>query len=96
MKHLTRELYLSGHIRPNPKMCAVLYNKVEIDGWKEPGPERSTTHYKTSMDEFKDAHVNHHLTQNNEFVAVFYFPKSKPSDMTWGFFFFSFGWTVAG
>jgi hypothetical protein len=69
-------------------MCAVLYDKVKNDGWKEPGLERSTTHYNTSIDEFKDAHVNHHLTQNNEFVVVFYFPKSKPSELAWVIFSF--------
>ncbi|KAF9954072.1 hypothetical protein BGZ72_004934 [Mortierella alpina] len=39
-----------------------------------------------TMEEFMDAHVNHHSMHNNVPVAQFYFPKSKPSGPDLGFF----------
>ncbi|KAI8594507.1 hypothetical protein EDD21DRAFT_409734, partial [Dissophora ornata] len=67
------------HQPPISDTCPTLVGKVDIVGWREPGLEQGTTHDMMLMEEFMDAHVNHHSTRNNLPVAPFYFPKSKPS-----------------
>ncbi|KAF9398629.1 hypothetical protein BGZ94_005950, partial [Podila epigama] len=47
-------------------MCPALDGEVEIIGWREPGLLQGTTHAIMSMEEFMDAHVNHHSVRNNK------------------------------
>ncbi|KAF9916716.1 hypothetical protein FBU30_001179 [Linnemannia zychae] len=67
------------HQPPISEMCPALVGKAEIIGWREPGLEQGTTHGMMSMEEFLDAHINHQSTRDDQPVAPFYFPKSKPS-----------------
>ncbi|KAG0208804.1 hypothetical protein BGX28_000347 [Mortierella sp. GBA30] len=60
-------------------MCPGLVGEVEIVGWREPALLQGTTHEMMSMEEFMDAHVNHHSTRNNAPAAPFFFPSNKPS-----------------
>ena len=67
-------------------MCPALGGEVEIVGWREPGLLQGTTHAMMSMEEFMDAHINHHSVRNNKPVAPFFFPRHKPSGPDMVFF----------
>ncbi|KAF9536525.1 hypothetical protein EC957_010545 [Mortierella hygrophila] len=67
------------HQPPILQMCSDLVGELDIVGWREPALLQGTTHEMMSMEEFMDAHVNHHSTRNNTPVAPFFFPKHKPS-----------------
>jgi hypothetical protein len=67
-------------------MCPDLVGEVEIVGWREPALLQGTTHAMMSMEEFMDAHVNHHSTRNNTPVAPFFIPSNKPSGPDMVFF----------
>ena len=83
---MSRPLSDWSHQPPISKMCSSLVGEVEIVGWKQPALLQGTTHAIISMEEFMDAHVNHHSTRNNMPVAPFFFPKSKPSGPDMVFF----------
>ncbi|KAG0273264.1 hypothetical protein BGZ96_004924 [Linnemannia gamsii] len=74
------------HQPPILQMCSDLVGEVDIVGWREPALLQGTTHEMMSMEEFMDAHVNHHSTRNNTPVAPFFFPKHKPSGPDMVFF----------
>ncbi|KAK5827729.1 hypothetical protein F5H01DRAFT_317064 [Linnemannia elongata] len=74
------------HQPPILEMCPGLVGEVEIVGWREPAFLQGTTHEMRSMEEFMDAHVNHHSTRNNTPVAPFFFPSNKPSGPDMVFF----------
>ncbi|KAF9143534.1 hypothetical protein BG015_000404 [Linnemannia schmuckeri] len=74
------------HQPPILEMCPDLDGEVEIVGWREPALLQGTTHEMMSMEEFMDAHVNHHSTRNNTPVAPFFFPSNKPSGPDMVFF----------
>ncbi|KAF9969321.1 hypothetical protein BGZ73_008381 [Actinomortierella ambigua] len=67
-------------------MCPAFDGMVEIVGWREPGLLQGMTHVMMSMEEFMDAHVNHHSVRNNKPVAPFFFPRHKPSGPDMVFF----------
>ncbi|KAG0053924.1 hypothetical protein BGZ90_006089 [Linnemannia elongata] len=82
----SRRLSNWPHQPPILEMCPDLDGEVEIVGWREPALLQGTTHAMMSMEEFMDAHVNHHSTRNNMPVAPFFFPSNKPSGPDMVFF----------
>ncbi|KAF9152614.1 hypothetical protein DFQ26_000840 [Actinomortierella ambigua] len=75
----TRRLSDWSHRPRILSMCPDLAGEVEIVGWKDPCLLQGTTHERMSMEEFMDAHANHHSTRNNLPVAPFFFPHHCPS-----------------
>ncbi|KAF9271747.1 hypothetical protein BGZ88_005674, partial [Linnemannia elongata] len=82
----TRRLSDGSHQPPILSMCPDLAGEVEIVGWKDPCLLQGATHERMSMEEFMDAHVDHHSTRNNLPVAPFFFPHHCPSGPDMVFF----------
>lgn len=81
----SRPLSEGPHQTPISEMCAALVSKVEIVGWRESGHEQGTTHMMMSMEEFMDAHVNHHSTWNNKVCRPFFLPQIQAIGTRHGF-----------
>jgi hypothetical protein len=98
MKHLTRDLHLSGHISPNPKMCAAVVETRwrllagrDLDSIKVPP---TTVRPWTSLWTSLWMRMSITVQLNAMSLSVhFTFPSLSHQDLTWFFFIWMDGCT---